>query len=74
MNVMTNGTRWRETAAGIVAVRGKRELYLLGTSTEGMRKARALLAEHSFDALFRRAARHPIGRNAAYIRTDARHA
>ena len=51
MNKMTNGTRWRETPTGILAVRGKRELYLLGTSVAAMELARNLLAHVSFDRL-----------------------
>ena len=68
MNKMINGTEWRETQGGIVAVRGKRELHLLGTSVDALCRARDILASHSFDSLFRRARKAPHSRNIAFAR------
>lgn len=53
MNTMTDGTTYRSTPAGIVAIRGSRELHLLGTSVESTAKARRMLAVHSFDKLYK---------------------
>lgn len=46
-------TTFRNTPAGIVAIRGNRELHLLGTSVAATTKSRQLLAGYSFDRLFR---------------------
>ncbi len=71
MNRMVDGTQYRDSAAGIVAVRGKRELHLLGNSVAEGERAKALLAAHSFDRLFRAARRAPHSRNVAYMRMAA---
>ena len=55
-----NGTAVRDTPAGIVAVRGARELHMLGTSAAQSARAREMLAAESFDRLYRAA--HPAPR------------
>lgn len=68
MNKMTNGTEYRETPCGIVAVHGKRELHLLGTSVAAMSKSRDILARNSFNRIFTAATKSPASRNVAYIK------
>lgn len=68
MNKLTNGTEYRETPAGVIAVKGKRELHLLGTSVAASEKARALLSSSSFNSLFSAAKKAPFSRNVAYIK------
>lgn len=69
---LTNGTTYRSTPAGLVLMRGKRELHLLGTSVSQQEKARALVVDHSFAQLFARARRTPAtGRSVAYLRIAA---
>ena len=60
MNIRANGTTIRSTPAGIVATRGARELHLIGTSVNQIDKARQLLADHSFDKLFKAAMSTPL--------------
>lgn len=68
MNKLKDGTEYRDVANGIVAVRGKRELYLLGTSVNQMKKARELLANNSFNVLFKKGKLSPQSKNVAYIK------
>ena len=69
---MVNGTQYREVATGIVAKRGKREVYLLGTAVASIERSRQLLATKSFDRLFRAGRKTPAtGRNVAYLRIGA---
>lgn len=42
-----------EVAAGLLATRGKRSIYLLGTSTEVVERYRNMLASYTFAALWR---------------------
>lgn len=68
---MSTETTIRNTPAGIIAVRGKRELHLLGTSVAQTERARTALATRSFDGLYRTARRSPHSRNVAYIKVPA---
>lgn len=68
---MTNSTAYRDTPRGVVVLRGKRELHLLGTSVEQTRQIRHLLATRSFDSLFKSGRCAPQSRNVAYIRIGA---
>lgn len=52
MNKLIDGTEYRTTWNGIVAVRGNRTLHLLGTSVTKQQKAKELLASVSFNKLF----------------------
>ena len=71
MNTMTNGTQYRTTPVGMIAVRGQRELHLLGTSAAQAAESRRLLADESFDQLYKRG-RKPRGmRNVAFLRVGA---
>ena len=65
---MQEVTKYRNTPAGIVATRGKRELHVLATSFNEVKTARRLLAEESFDSLFKRAKRAPGMRGVAFIK------
>ncbi len=65
---MNTETTYRNTPAGIIATRGKRELHLLGTSVAQTEAARNLLAAHSFDQLFKAARKAPGTRNVAFIK------
>lgn len=71
MNKMSNGTEYRETPAGIIALRGKREIHLLGTSVAASAKARDLLVKHSFNRLFTAARKSPCSKNVAFIKVEA---
>lgn len=65
---MTDGSRWRETPAGLVIERGGRELHLLGTSTDSQARAKQLISGHSFDRLFKSGKKSPGQKNSAYIK------
>lgn len=71
MNRMTSGTAYRETTSGLVAVRGARELHILGTSVEQLTQARRLLASHSFDQLFKAGRSVPNLSNTRYLKVVA---
>lgn len=64
-------TTYRNTPAGIIAVRGKRELHMLGTSVAQTQAARHLLATTSFDRLFKAARKSPGQKNSAYVKVEA---
>lgn len=66
-----DGSRWRETPAGLVVERGNRELHLLGTSVAAQDKARQLLASRSFDRLFKAGKSAPGVKNTAFIKLRA---
>ena len=68
MNRMTNGNQWRETHGGLVAVSGKRELHLLGTSVTSMERAKEMLATMSFSKLVGMAQKHPITKNTFFLK------
>ena len=68
MNKLTDGTRYRYCDRGLVAVRGKRELHLLGTSATHTAKARHMLATHSFNALYQAAHQAPGMKNVRYLK------
>lgn len=68
MMILENGTRIRNTPAGMVATRGKRELHLLGTSVDATLRSRELLAGYTFNTLFARAHRAPGQRNVAFLK------
>lgn len=67
MNKLVDGTTYRTTQNGIVLVRGKRELYLQGTSIEQTEKAHKLIATKSFNKLFTAGKKHHLLNNTAYI-------
>lgn len=69
MNIITEtGTTIRSTGTGMIAVRGKRELYFIGTSVTKTERAKSLLAAHSFDRLFKAGkSAGAAGRNVRYI-------
>lgn len=68
---LTDGTTVRSTPAGLLATRGKREIHFLGTSAAATARATALLAQNSFDSLFKAASRGPkaMGSNVRIVRT-----
>lgn len=53
-------TEIRTTPGGMIAVRGNREVHLLGTSVAAMAKSREMLATQSFNSLYRAGARTPF--------------
>jgi hypothetical protein len=71
MNKLSNGTEYRSTPAGLIVVRGKRELHLLGTSAAQSERARTLLSSVSFNRLFTAARKSPASRNVAFIKVAA---
>lgn len=65
----TIGTTIRDTPAGMIATKGKRELHLLGTSVDQTKRARHLLATRSFNQLFQAGRSYgSTGRNVRAIR------
>ena len=66
-----NGTSVRDTPAGVVAVRGARELHLLGTSAAQSAHARELLATASFDQLYKSARPAPRMPRVRFVRVVA---
>ena len=68
---MNTKTFVRNGPCGLILTRGKRELHLLGTSVEQVKRARAMAAAESFDALFKRARRAPHSRNVAFIKVSS---
>ena len=70
MNRLIDGTEYRDVECGIVARRGKRELYLLAKSVVQGERARKLLATHSFNRLFAAGRKSPHSRNVAYLRVS----
>lgn len=65
---MTDGSQWREAPAGLIVWRGNRELHLLGNSVDARNRAKRLIADHSFDKLFKRGRSAPGMKNVAYIK------
>lgn len=66
-----NTTAARKTPAGTIAIRGNRELHLLGNSVEQQARINKALASHSFDRLFKAAKPSPGQRNVRYIKVAA---
>jgi hypothetical protein len=68
MNKLTNGTQYRTTPNGYIVTRGKRSLYINGTSVANTKQAQHLIANNSFNSLFSTAAPiSPLGRNTRFI-------
>lgn len=63
MNRLNNGTLYRQTLTGYVLERGGRELYITAKSVNAGEKARKLIANISFDKLFKQAKRVPLFTN-----------
>lgn len=55
MNKLIDGSEYRQTAAGFVLTRGKRSVYLQGTSADQIAKARKIISSNSFDRIFKAA-------------------
>lgn len=68
MNQLIDGTRYRTTHSGIVLLKGKRELHLLGNSVNQIAKARQLMANYSFNKLYSKARRAPNMSNVRFLR------
>ena len=67
---LSDGTFVREAPAGLLAIKGERELHLLGTSVDAIQRSRVLLAEHGFDGVYRcaRRAPRPIGPRVRFLK------
>lgn len=50
---MADGTCWKPVAAGIVLVRGHRQLFIIAKSVDQMKRAKSLMAVNSFDKLYK---------------------
>lgn len=57
MNKLMNGTQYRAIVNGYVLVRGKREIYIIAKSVEQGDKAKNLIANVSFDKMFKKGKR-----------------
>ena len=68
MNKLTNGTEYRATPTGIVAIKGKRELFIIGTSAEQSTQAKRLLATVSFNKLCNAGHKAPGSKNVYYLK------
>ena len=64
-------TEIHDNNVGVVATRGKREIHLLGKTESSRADARALLAAHSFDRIFKASKPTPNVRNSRYLKIGA---
>lgn len=70
MMKMIDGTEFHRTPNGMVLKRGRRELYVIATSVAANKRAEHLVADHSFNSLYRAARPAPGMKNTAYIKLN----
>lgn len=68
MNRLINGTQYRATQNGFVAVKCKRSIFFIGTSINQSNKFKELLSSESFNLLFNKGKKaRLLGNSISYI-------
>ena len=68
MNKLIDGTQYRTTQNGFVAVKGKRSIFFIGTSVNNSNRFKELLSSKSFNYLFNKGKKVKLlGNSVSYI-------